>query len=233
MDGLILLSCLVLAQPPAAVNQWIDLMAHNPSGDLLHWRPSIEAPRQSRLTQSQCVAERRALLQAMRDGWRLKNGILEHSGDGCDIETNDSYGDYRLELDWRVESNSEIALFLRGTPGIKLWDPRSRYDLDRGLGSAGLYFNREFRSAPLIFSDAKVGAWNFLQVVHLGDRVTVHLNGLAVVDSVPLEQFWKNNVPNPLVGPLVLKAHKGVVALKGIRIQQLSLPVRNTPERAH
>lgn len=222
MDGLFLLVCLVLAQPPASLNPWTDLMAQRPSGDLLHWRPSIEAPRQSRLTLSQANAERRALMIKMRDGWNLKDGILFHSGDGCDIETNEPMGDYRLELDWRVEHGAEIGLFLRGTPGIKLWDPRSRYDLDRGLGSAGLYFNREFRSAPLVFSDAKVGTWNCLQVAHIGDRVTVRMNGVTLVDSVPLEPFWKNDVPNPLVGPLVLKAHKGAVALRGIKVQQLN-----------
>lgn len=233
MDGLFLLAGLIMAQPAVLGESWQSLMSHDDSGALRHWRPAIEAPRLARLTPLQIEAERRALMPAMRASWRVTGGSLVHSGDGCDIETCEVYGDYRLELDWRVEPGSETALFLRGTPSLKLWDPRSRFDRDRGLGSAGLYFNRIFHAAPLVFADNKVGAWNQLQVIHVGDRVTVRLNGSTVVESVPLEPFWKNHAANPLEGPLVLKAHRGVVALKGIRIQQLKRPLPKDPETAH
>jgi hypothetical protein len=113
-------------------------------------------------------------------------------------------------------------LYLRGTPAIRLRDSRNRIDAYFGLGSGGLFLNKHYRAHPMVFADKPVLEWNDLKVIEKEDRVTVVLNGINVVDSVPLEPFWRRTKPLPIEGSLGLGSVRGMAQFRSMRVTPLS-----------
>lgn len=205
-----------LFQQPSA-----DLLRVDQSGKLLCWQPMLSAPTRVRLTPKQIAAERESLTADMKASCQLDQGELTIYGDGCGIETTLVVGNYILEFQWRVPSGGDAILYLRANPAIRLRDSRSRIDSDLGLGTGGLFFNQQYRAHPLVFADKRVMEWNDMRIMHKNDRVTVVLNGIQVVDSVPLEPFWQRNQPISTEGSLGVGSVRGHIQFRSMRIMQL------------
>ena len=152
-------------------------------------------------------------------GWKMEEGVLTveksagaESANGGDIVTTGTYGDFILEVDFRVTrgANSGIKYFV---------DP----DLNRGEGSAigcefqilddqnhpdalmGVSGNRTLASLyDLIAADARlsgqdnirtrfngIGSWNRARIEVRGSSVAHYLNGIKVVEYERGTQMWK------------------------------------------
>ncbi len=152
-------------------------------------------------------------------GWSIENGILSveqgvghESTNGGDIVTIKKYGDFILEVDFKITegANSGIKYFV---------DP----DLNTGVGSAigcefqildnekhpdakmGVEGNRTLGSLyDLIKADALlfgedersirfngVGSWNRARIEVRGSKVSHHLNGIKIVSYERGTQMWK------------------------------------------
>jgi len=57
-----------------------------------------------------------------------------------------------------------------------------------------------------------------------GDRVTVYLNGVLVVDSVVLENYWDRNLPIFPEEQIELQAHGTLVAYRDLYIKEIPRP---------
>ncbi len=56
---------------------------------------------------------------------------------------------------------------------------------------------------------------------HEGDKVTVYLNGILVVDNIPLENYWDHNLPLFAKEQIELQAHGTYVAYRNIYLREL------------
>src|SRR5690606_24862937 len=84
---------------------------------------------------------------------------------------------------------------------------------------------------PLVLADNPVGEWNTFHIKMIGERVTVHLNGVKVVDNVVLENFWDRNLPIFPEEAIELQAHGNEIAFRNIYIKELGgKPYELTPE---
>jgi hypothetical protein len=90
------------------------------------------------------------------------------------------------------------------------------------VGSGGLYNNTKYRSTPLKVADNPVGDWNTFYIRMIGEKVTVSLNGVLVVDQVPLENFWDRNLPIFPKEAIELQAHGTDLAFRDIYIKEIS-----------
>ena len=86
------------------------------------------------------------------------------------------------------EAEESVDIYLRGTPQVQIWD-LSRVNVGAQVGSGGLYNNQKNPSKPTCVADNKLGEWNTFYIKMVGDRVTVKLNGVLVVDDVILENY--------------------------------------------
>src|SRR5690606_34737890 len=83
----------------AAAGDWTDLT------DPSHWR-SYDA-------------------DTFPSGWTMDDGALARtaSGDGGDIVTREAYGDFELELEWKVGPCGNSGIFYRGAEGAEyIWN---------------------------------------------------------------------------------------------------------------
>ena len=221
MIGYLVIAHLFAGQTAFDQQSWADLLRVDQSGKLLCWQPMLNTPFGASLTPKQMAAERSSLVAEMKSCCHLDRGELTVYGDGSGIETNLVVRKYILEFQWRVPSGGEAVVYLRGNPAIRLRDSRSRIDSDLGLGAGGLFLNQQYRAHPLIFADKQVMEWNDMRIMHKDDRVTVVLNGIKVVDSVPLEPFWQRTQAISIEGSLGVGSVRGSIQFRSMRLMKL------------
>jgi hypothetical protein len=170
-------------------------------------------PQRAKMTPDQLVTAQRTADQSMRAHWSVKDGSLVFDGHGSNLVTEQDFGDFELLVDWKIEPDGDSGIYLRGTPQVQIWD--------NPVGSGGLYNNEKSSSRPSVVADSPPGEWNTFRIVMIGDRVSVRLNGVCVVDNVPLENYWNRNRPIASRGPIELQAHGSKLYFRNIFIREI------------
>ncbi len=176
--------------------------------------------------------EKRAKMQKIADKgrdehWSVRNGTLHFDGfkGGYSLATKEDYENFEMWADWRILSiTGDSGLYLRGAPQVQIWDAHNQWH----IGSGGLYNNKKNPSKALAIADAKVGDWNRFHVIMRGDKVTVWLNGVLVVDNVTLENYWDRRRPIFLKEQIELQCHGDPTEWRNVFIRKL--PAFTIPE---
>ena len=146
--------------------------------------------------------------------WTVKDGVLHYDGKGDSLVTDKDYGDFELYVDWKIGTDADSGIYLRGKPQVQIWDKPD-------VGSGGLYNNKVNPSQPTKVADKPVGEWNTFHIIMKADRVTVFLNGEKVVNDVPLENYPDYKDPLPTKGPIELQHHGNPLEFRNIYIKTL------------
>ncbi|MBA4056720.1 MAG: hypothetical protein C0490_18545, partial [Marivirga sp.] len=152
--------------------------------DLSGWQGLVENPIVRSKMTPQVLAKKQAEANAkVKNNWSVRDGCIYFQGDGANLCTTRPYGDFEMIVDWKISKNGDSGIYLRGSPQVQIWDI-SRVSDGAQVGSGGLYNNQKERSTPLVVADNPIGEWNTFYIKMVGDKVTVHLNGVLVVDNV-------------------------------------------------
>ena len=193
--------------------------------DLTGWKGLVENPiKRSKMSADELAAAQVKADEQMRADWQVENGLLAYVGTGYDnICTEGQYKDFEMIVDWKLDPNGkepDAGIYLRGTPQVQIWDI-ARVNVGAQVGSGGLYNNQKNRSTPLCVADNKLGEWNTFYIRMVGDRVTVILNGVKVVDDVVLENYWDRSQPIFPIEQIELQAHGSKVYYRDIYVKKL------------
>ena len=138
----------------------------------------------------------------MSEGWAVEDGMIVRVADGArDIITEEEFGDFELQLDWRVEPGGNSGIFIRaseevdrifeGAPEMQVLDDEGHVDGGNPLTSAGA--NYALHPAPRgVVKPA--GEWNHARIRVDGPHVTHWLNGQEIVDYELWTDEWKARV---------------------------------------
>lgn len=182
--------------------------------DLSGWKGLVGSPPEraqmspEELAQAQEAADRR-----MREHWKVEDGVLVFDGRGENLCTAQDYSDFELWVDWKILPGGDSGIYLRGTPQVQIWD--------HPIGSGGLYNNQKNPSRPRVVADRPVGRWNTFRIRMRGEKVTVHLNGVLIVDEVTMENYWEPGKPIYPSGPIELQSHGNPLYFKNIYLREL------------
>src|SRR5690606_22014224 len=185
------------------------------------WKGLVGNPISRRkMSAEELAAAQKKADSLMVTGWKVEDGLLIFTGKGDNIATVKEYGDFEMWVDWKITKDGDAGIYLRGTPQVQIWDT-ARVNVGAQVGSGGLYNNQKNPSAPLVLADNAVGEWNTFRIIMKGDKVTVYLNGVLVVDNVTLENFWDRSQPIFPREQIELQAHGTYVAYRNIFIKSL------------
>jgi len=185
--------------------------------DLTGWKGLVGNPVERAGMSAEELAEAQSRAdEVMRAHWRAEDGVLLFDGKGENLCTAEDYGDFELLVDWKIEPGGDSGIYLRGAPQVQIWDPARWPE-----GSGGLYNNKVHPNKPLRRADRPVGEWNTFRILMVGDRVTVHLNGVLVVDGVVMENYWERDKPIYPTGPVELQAHNTPLSFRNIYIREI------------
>jgi hypothetical protein len=173
-------------------------------------------------------------------GWHVAGGVLSKDGPVDDLASVQNYGNFELELEWKIGKAGNSGIFYRGTheydhiywsaPEYQLLDDANTEDGKSPLTAAGscyaLYGVPPGVALPY-------DHWNRSRLIVRGDHVEHWLNGRKVVDYDLKSADWKRRVaaskfakypdyglaPAGLIG--LQGDHPGALAVRNIRIREL------------
>lgn len=154
------------------------------------------------------------------DGWKMEDGVL-WAIDHDTIWTKDSYGDFVLDMEFKVAKAANSGVFLR-TGDIKnvlsALEIQIHETTDGGrIGMVGALYDAK---APSKSVAKPAGEWNRYTITCQGSRLYLVFNGEQVL-NIDLDE-WKDagrnpdGSPNKFSKPLKDYARKGPIGLQGI-----------------
>ncbi|WP_246853643.1 3-keto-disaccharide hydrolase [Rufibacter aurantiacus] len=145
--------------------------------------------------------------------WKVENGTLHldaahkqdwQPGDGGDIVTAESYGNFHLKLDWKIAANgnSGIILFVQDEPTKypNTWStgPEVQVLDNAGHPDAKIHKHRAGDLYDLIASNPETskpaGEWNQVEIISNNGRLDIIQNGTKVVSTTLWDDNWKKMV---------------------------------------
>lgn len=190
--------------------------------DFTGWQGLVENPiARSKMSAKQLErAQAKANEQMMRD-WYIEDGVIGFKGEGYNnICTIEDYGDFEMIVDWKITNGGDSGIYLRGTPQVQIWDT-ALIKVGAQVGSGGLYNNEKHESDPLVVADNPIDEWNTFRIKMVGERVTVHLNGILVTDNVVLENYWDRKQAIFAKEAIELQAHGEDLGFRNIYVREI------------
>jgi hypothetical protein len=174
------------------------------------------------------------------DGWRIESGTLAKDKPVADIVSKDEFGDFELEMDWKIGDAGNSGIFYRGTeeydhiywsaPEYQLLDDVKADDNKTRFTCAGAVY----AIFPSPAGHLKpVGQWNTARIVANGAHVEHWLNGVKLVEYELGSPVWEAmmhsskfavwpNYGRAKRGHIAMQGdHAGTLAFRNIRIREL------------
>ena len=151
-------------------------------------------------------------------GWSVKDGILVNEGKGANnIYTQQKFNDFKLEVEFNVDPQSNSGVYLRGRYEIQILDGYGR-PLD--VHSQGALYGF---IVPAVNSDKPAGEWQTYEITLIANRVTVILNGTKIIDNgeVPGITGGALDANEKGPGPILLQGDHGRVQFRKVRLTPL------------
>jgi hypothetical protein len=174
------------------------------------------------------------------EGWQVAADTISKEGEVDDLVTREMFGDFELELEWKIGQGGNSGIFYRGTreyeyifwsaPEYQLLDDANAPDGRNRLSSAAAAFGLYPAPAGVV---KPAGEWNTTRIVVDGAHVEHWLNGQKVVSYELWSADWKARVaaskfsayPNyglAKAGYIGIQGdHAGTLTLRNIRIRKL------------
>ena len=138
--------------------------------------------------------------------WIVEDGVLaflperKTSPDPVGIITKEQFGDFELELEWRISSGGNSGIFFHVTEHEGLERPsRTGLEmqiLDNDGHRDAAYPNRTAGAAYDLYAPSRtvtrpVGEWNLVRIVSVGGLVEYWLNGERIVEFDRDSEDWR------------------------------------------
>jgi hypothetical protein len=165
-------------------------------------------------------------------GWSVRDGMLTKSQPTEDIITTDQFGDFELELEWKVATGGNSGLFYRATeeyekvywsaPEYALLDDANARDGRNRITSAGAAHSLYAPPAGIV---KPANEWNSTRVVARGGHVEHWLNGTKLFEFEQGSADWDARVKASKFATWANfgKARRGHIAIQGDHAGELWL----------
>jgi len=173
-------------------------------------------------------------------GWTVVDGVITKQRGAQDLVTKDQFGDFELELEWKIGDGGNSGIFYRGTeeydhiywsaPEYQLLDNAKADDNKSALTRAGADY--ALYPAP-DGHDHPANEWNKTRIVVRGNHVEHWLNDFKLLEYELNSPDWKAKVAASKFGAWpnyglakrgyigIQGDHPGLLSLRNIRIREL------------
>ena len=174
------------------------------------------------------------------EGWKIVDGTMTKDNVTGDIITRDQFGDFELELEWKLGPGGNSGIFYRGTeeyeyiywsaPEYQLIDDATNADGGNRLTSAGASYGLYPAPAGIL---KPANEWNAARILVRGNHVEHWMNGQKLLEYELGSPAWQEKVRSskfadwPSYGKSrqghigIQGDHEGPLSLRNLRIREL------------
>ena len=162
--------------------------------------------------------------QDKKMGWSVVDGLLQNdtpktdfsaTGAYANLKTTDNFEDFRLHIEFKIGTQRNSGVYLRGMYEVQVVDRDSRMQGIQGVGAV-------FGAVAPSSNAGKVGGqWQTYDLTLVDRHITVVLNGETVVNNQPVPQPTAGAIhTNPsIAGPIYLQGDHTSVAYRNIYLE--------------
>lgn len=166
--------------------------------------------------------------------WGVHDGILTREKDGGDLVTDGKYGNYILEMDWRMPpgGNSGVIYRTDETESATHWVGPEIQIIEtppNNVHATGACYDLY---PPIVDARKQPGEWNHFRIILDGPHITHYLNGQKVCEYTIGSPDWNERVARSKFkthpkfatlksGEIALQDHHANVEFKNIRLMPI------------
>jgi hypothetical protein len=145
--------------------------------------------------------------------WIVENGILRNVERGGNIVTNETFGDFKLHLEFRLAPQGNSGVYLRGRYEVQVLDTDPAAEPDSHL-IGGIYGFVD----PSEIVTGGPGAWHTYDITLIGRYVTIVVNGTTVINNQAIPGITGGALDSDegAPGPLMLQGDHTAVEYRNI-----------------
>jgi hypothetical protein len=151
-------------------------------------------------------------------GWEIVDGVMHNPNPpAADIVSDQTFMDFKLEVEFKVEASTNSGVYLRGRHEIQIEDD---YGKQPGVLTHGAIYGFV---APAEEASKPAGEWQTLEATIIGNRVTIIMNGKKIHDNVIIPAITggalDTNEGKP--GPIMLQGDHSKVYYRKVMVTPL------------
>lgn len=159
----------------------------------------------------------RELDEGKKGGWGARDGVLHNIGSANTLSTRETFWNFRLHVEYRLQENGNSGIGLRGRYEVQLYDDHQKPPSVHGNGA--LYSRIE----PEVNATKAPGEWQAFDITFIGRDLTVVLNGETLIDKRRVDGLTAMAIDSreSTPGPILLQGDHGPVEFRNIVITPL------------
>jgi hypothetical protein len=152
------------------------------------------------------------------DTWTVEDGVLTNAPPTRNLLSKQKFWNFRLQAEYKLTEKSNSGIYLRGRYELQVLDDFGTPPANRGHMSIYGW------TAPLVNASKKAGEWQTVDIVLVGNRVTVTLNGQKVHDNAEIQAITGGalDADETAPGPILIQGDHTKVWFKKITVTPIN-----------
>jgi hypothetical protein len=146
--------------------------------------------------------------------WEVIDGVLTSKKSGVNLITEQTFEDFKLQVEFRYPAGSNSGVYLRGRYEVQVED-------NKGLEPSSTYFGGIYGFlTPNEMVAKSPGEWQRYEITLIGRRVTVVANGKTIIydQIIPGITGGALDSKEALPGPIMLQGDHGPIEYRNMKI---------------
>lgn len=154
--------------------------------------------------------------------WKIDDDHLlaNPSPGGVNLVSKEKFTDFKVQVDYKLEPKSNSGIYLRGRYEIQVLDDVNDTTTEKYLTQGAIYG----RKAPDKLASKAPGEWQSMEIVLVGNHVTVTLNGQRIHDNAVIGGVTGGTLDNDELapGPLMIQGDHNRVWIRKIVVTPIT-----------
>lgn len=150
--------------------------------------------------------------------WSIVDGFMVNEPPANNLVSKEKFTDFKLEAEYRLLATSNSGIYLRGRYEMQVFDDAGQPPALTG------HMSIYGRKAPDVNASLPPGEWQKVEIILVGNRVTITLNGKRVQDNAAIEGITggalDNNELTP--GPIMIQGDHKLVAFRKLVVTPIN-----------
>lgn len=146
--------------------------------------------------------------------WFVKDGVLTSPASGVNLRTTETFGDFKLHIEFKYPEHSNSGVYLRGRYEVQVEDSFGKAPSSIYLGGVYGFLTPNENVAK------RAGEWQTYDITLVGRRVTVVANGKTIIHNQIIPGITGGALDSREAepGPILLQGDHGPVEYRNITI---------------